>query len=402
MARKPPSKETMIKMIRGALKSPKTPKQLIPSLKKRLAKLTASAILLVSCLVHPASGSAQFIGYTSPQTVQQTLAPALTACTGAAQDFVTMNLGQTQHYASIAPSSNTRMSVGIIGQDATGNNFLISDVIFTGQASVATSSVTGSGYFPKVIVRVICTGGTFTLTYSGTSSTSNLNAGSFLTSTIDKLVFAGSPENANINGALAPPFGNTAGKVVFQYAAAAIAGSSISFLCQSAGGGTSFSITFGLVNTTNAQIFQVPSSPCTALTYSYTSGGAGAGTFFLDYLFTQPGQPSSEAPCPTAVAITVAAAGTQQIVAPVVGQKARVCGLYLSVTTGGTLTIVEGTGGTCLVNQSNVSGTMTLAVGSAPIISGGGPTLQTNIADNGLCLVSGTAVVAGWAQVERH
>ena len=39
MARKL-SKETQIKMVRGALKSRKTPKQFLPSLRKRLAKLT--------------------------------------------------------------------------------------------------------------------------------------------------------------------------------------------------------------------------------------------------------------------------------------------------------------------------------------------------------------------------
>jgi hypothetical protein len=40
------SKEAQIKGLKNALKNPKTPKQLRPSIEKRLAKLTAMAVLL--------------------------------------------------------------------------------------------------------------------------------------------------------------------------------------------------------------------------------------------------------------------------------------------------------------------------------------------------------------------
>jgi hypothetical protein len=105
--------------------------------------------------------------------------------------------------------------------------------------------------------------------------------------------------------------------------------------------------------------------------------------------------------CPTAVPITLTAAGTQQIVAPSAG-KARVCGLFLEVSTGGTMTITEGTGATCGTGSTNVSGAMTLPVGAAPILTAGSSVMQTNTTGDGLCLVSGTAVAAGWAQVESH
>src|SRR5437899_2681628 len=55
------------------------------------------ALLALFALLGLASASpAQFIGYTSPQTVDQTLASNL-ACTGGVQNFTITNLGQTQH-----------------------------------------------------------------------------------------------------------------------------------------------------------------------------------------------------------------------------------------------------------------------------------------------------------------
>lgn len=104
--------------------------------------------------------------------------------------------------------------------------------------------------------------------------------------------------------------------------------------------------------------------------------------------------------CNTAVAISVAAAGTQQLSAPTAGKKARVCAMFLSVSTAGTLSFTEGTGATCGTGTTTIGGPMTLPVGMSPIIAGGSPgALITNVSGDGFCLVSGTAAVQGWAQV---
>ena len=106
--------------------------------------------------------------------------------------------------------------------------------------------------------------------------------------------------------------------------------------------------------------------------------------------------------CPTAVPITIAAAGTSQIVAPSGGKLGRVCGIFLAVSTGGTLQITEGTGSTCGTGTTNISGLMTMPVGMTPMFSADSSLLQANVVGDGICLTSTTAVAAGWAQVEQH
>jgi hypothetical protein len=374
------------------------------SLKSILRTVMFQALALcLACAVQPVH--AQIPTYTSPQTVQQTLAAPGTACTGSPQNFTAMNLGQTQHYASIVVAgSTTKSTMAIWGQDNAGNITQISDLIQPAGVSGGPAIVTGTGYFPKVFVSVDCSGGTFSVNYSGTSATSNTIAGQYLLSQIDKTIFLNIPENANTSSLVnqVPPFGSTAGTLIVTYSTASIAGSTLQVSCSTSVGSATPIYSFALANVLTLQTFNVPATPCAALIFIYSSGGAGAGTVTVEYVFNVPGTPNSAAPCPTAVPVVVGAGATQQVVAPVSTQKVRVCGLYLSVTTGGTLTITEGTGATCGTGTTNVSGAMTLATGSAPIISGGGPTMQTNVAGDGLCLTSGTAVVAGWAQVLQY
>src|ERR1700688_3238526 len=120
-------KAKQIQGLRKAIANRKTPRQFIPSMKKRLAKLTGAAVfLLASCLLHPASGIAQAPVVIVPS--QQILAAAGTACTGSAQIFPVNNRNMTQHYVyARANAAITNLVMQIQGVDASGNVSVISD-----------------------------------------------------------------------------------------------------------------------------------------------------------------------------------------------------------------------------------------------------------------------------------
>jgi hypothetical protein len=247
-------------------------------------------ILLLGCA--PRRVYAQFLGYTSPQTVQQTLAAAGTACTGSAQTFNVQNLGQTQHYASIVPAGSiATLSMFIQGRDTSGNLFTISDTVFSGATFGFTPTVAGTGYFPIVSVVVTCSGGMFTLSYTGTSAASNVASGSYLGGSIDKAVFQFAAQNASIISPLfTPPFGTSAGKIIFAYNTAGLAGSNVQVKCFTGATATSYvAFNYPPANATGLQVFQVPGATCQQITVGYTSGGASANTFSMDYLFDPPG-----------------------------------------------------------------------------------------------------------------
>lgn len=374
-------------------------------------KKSALFLLLLLAGVFARPARAQFIGTVSPQTVQATLANAQ-PCTGMEQDFDTglipgfRNLGITQHaVTATSPNTVTEYRMTIEGIDNQGNVVPISDV---GQIN---GSVNASGYFPIIRVAVTCTPavtGTFTLSYSGGSATTPVIAGSFFSSLIDKLILNGAPANVNQSvGPMSTPFGSSAGRLLFQYVAGAVAGSSVLVTCQGStviGGYSSFS--FPLENTANVQSFSIPAGQCPSYSVVYTSGGA-AGKALLEYVFDAPGVlPSAtqlngcqtqDNNLGTTLPITVGANTTVRIVVPLAQKKIAVCSLVLTAGVAGTVQATEGTGGTCGTGSSNLSGAMTLAVGTPLSVGASAPVFNTQKTSDELCLTTaGGATVAGW------
>jgi hypothetical protein len=179
----------------------------------------------------------------------------------------------------------------IQGIDNSGNLFTISDVAFGSGVSGASPSVTGTGYFPTVQVVVLCSGGTFTLSYSGGQAISNVNAGTYLSAQVDKPIFAGQNEGTSFTSQfIVPPFGTTNGSLVFQYTTAAIAGSTIAVNCVANGVNNTYTAeTYNIANSTAIQTFSVGGFPCGLIQVIYTAGTTGAGSAALDYLFFPPG-----------------------------------------------------------------------------------------------------------------
>jgi hypothetical protein len=236
---------------------------------------------------------AQFIGYVSPQTVQQTLATSL-ACTGSQQTFSVSNLGQTQHYLSIIAASVQTFTAEIDGVDTQGNVYRISDVLeLAGASAFRQGTVVGSGYFPKIQVSVLCgpTSGSFTASYSGGSSISNVPVGTLLTAAIDKINFfsASATTNQQDNNEQTP-YGSSAGTLLFAYAAAPSSTGAVSILCSGVGISSAVTVfTASLANTTAVQVFSVPDKPCPFASVQY-GAGTGGTTVSAEYLFSSPGR----------------------------------------------------------------------------------------------------------------
>jgi hypothetical protein len=275
-------------------------------------KLLLSAGVFLTCAL---TGRAQFIGYVSPQTVQQTLATSV-ACAGinTPQIFNVANLGQTQHYASIifAPGFAGQAVMEIDGVDTGAHMIRLSDQLTT-PVQNTVGAIYGSGYFPIIQVKVSCVGGSFTLSYSGSSATANLTAGGYQTGQIDKGILNNGAANSNASLIVQTPFGGSTGTISALYSVGS-AGGSITVSCAN-NFFTPLLFTFSLANTTSLQTFPVSGVPCPLATVAYVNGGA-AGTISIDYVFVPPGAPPPASTLTGSIAASQNANGGVLSVAP--------------------------------------------------------------------------------------
>jgi hypothetical protein len=281
--------------------------------------------LITGCA--PRRAHAQFIGFTAPQTNQQTLATNV-ACSGGTQNFLINNFGQISHLAQITAISSSIQQISLVIKGSTdGVNFVtISDTLnLNGLAFPLGTGVSGVGYYPVVEVTTTCApsggGRVFSLSYSGVAgAVTSGSFGTFLSSAVDKQLAAGAPASASQNFGAFTPFGNIAGQIGFQFTGGAgPAGSSLVVTCGQTQGNALFTDTFALTTTANVlQTFTVPPAPCPSYTLFYISGGASAVNYSLDYNFTNPGTAGNPAmlyaPALLGVnALTEPAAGTSAL-----------------------------------------------------------------------------------------
>jgi len=283
-------KAKQIQGLRKAIANRKTPRQFIPSMKKRLAKITAALAILFALTV-PARAQQP----VTVQPSQQSLAPAGTPCTGSVQSFNVNNRNQTQHNVTISSVSVTSINVKIFGIDSNGNPFLISD---TGTiASPVTGSppiLSANGYFPQIQVQVLClpvVTGTFALGYSGTSASSipQIVGGSQLTQET-KNIAVGAPANTNLGLIFQTPWGDSFGYLtLFNGAGGLNAAAHIQIFCLTSSTPVATeTFTFPL-SEASPQVIAVPDFACPVVQLNFIAGGASTDAFTLDYSFLQPG-----------------------------------------------------------------------------------------------------------------
>jgi hypothetical protein len=321
---------------------------------------------------------AQSPTYVEPQTQQQVLASQL-PCTGSAQFFPILNLGQTQHYLTVSQMVNVQKFQAVLQSiDANGNVYPLTDVL----EANPQGGVHGSGYYPKLQVQVICSpaaAGSFTANYSGAWGTFDINAGIYLSGQVDKVNFNNIAEGSGNSDILQTPFGSSAGTIYASYSVAG-AGGSIAVSC----GASEFNASAGpvvfsapLANTTAIQAFQVPDNACVFADLVYTTNGQ-AGNFRAEYVYAQPG----------------ANRPTDQFT-HVVGTTATVA----KATAGNLHTVTVNTGGAgtlSLFDLASANCTGTPATNTIAVITVTATTLQTFTYDvnalNGICAKASVAM----------
>lgn len=336
----------------------------------------ALAVLALAGCVAPRRAQAQFIGYVSPQTVQQSLATNAT-CTGSAQTFAISNIGQTQHYLQISGVAGaSKLQAVLQGFDTQGNVYTISDTLLNAVSGTGFA-VKGSGYYPKVQASITCSPGTatFTASYSGAWGTFDTPAGTYLQGQIEKLVFNNVAENAGQAAQFPTPFGSSAGQIQFLYSNAGAGGTlTISCLAIST---SPIIATFSLANTASVQLLSIPNYACPQVSISYSTNGQ-AGNVILDYFFSQPGS------APLAYQYTHVTATTAT------SAKATTGFLH-------TVTINTGGAGTLSIfDLASASCTGTPATNTVGVITAVAGTTQTYTYDvnllNGICVKASVAM----------
>ena len=363
------------------------------------------AFVAFVAFVAPRRSAAQFIGYVSPQTVQQTIATN-TNCTGAAQTFPINNLGQVQHYLTLASIVNAQtFQAEIDGIDVQGNVYTLSDTAEMPGLSITRQGVLyGSGYYPQLQARITCTPNTatFSASYAGGWGTSAPTGGASLRASIDTVNFFNISATVNQNDSNVPtPFGSSAGTLYFQYNTSTPTGTpTLSVACSTLGvTASTFVTSFTPAATTALQVFQIPDQACPLISIQFTSTGTGT-TLTAEYVFAPPGlsNHASTDPCSagtfqkTTAAISAAAGATTQIIAGSTGKSIYVCGYQMSqVATAGTLQWVYGTGASCGTGTTNLSGAMGVTA-SQPITYGTGEATVFKVPmGNALCLTTSGA-----------
>jgi hypothetical protein len=375
------SKKDQIRGLRKALANRKTSKQFLPSLRKRLAKLTACILFAFAAL------SARAQAPVSIVPTQQVLAAAGTLCSGTQQTFNVNNRNQTQHYANFVGSGVTNLVMQIQGLDLAGNVYVISDTATSAiPINGINPSLTGTGYFPTVRVALTCqpTSATFTLNYAGGQATSNVNVGSYQVTQQDKTISSLAPAGSGYNTPLfETPFGNSYGVMYFLFVGAGSgpSGSTIALACENQNGTAtnSGSLTFNLsTSITTVQSFAVPPMPCPHVQATFTSGGANSDTYDWDYVFMPPGASVANSYTHvTGTTATVVKAGSGVVHSVVVGTPAA-----------GTISLFDLASGSC----TGTPATNVVSVITATTTFPSAPEIYDVQFINGICIKASAAM----------
>lgn len=365
--------------LKKAIRNRKTPRQFLPALRKRLAKLTAGVFLIfaVSGLAH-----AQQSVLIVPQ--QQNLTPSALTCTGSAQTLNVNNRNMTQHVIYVTPSASmTNLFAAVYGIDSSGNTIRISDQAQTANAGPVT--LNASGYFPQIQVSITClpTSATFTATYSGSEATTPVYDGAALYTHYSKAMFIGASSTANHTASFNPPILNSAGTISFQYVGGSFSGSSIQANCYDSDGNILKAYTFTVASATIDQVFPVPQTPCTSMTVEYVSGGGSGGvTIDMSYQFYSAGSLGNPA-----IGVYNHEASTSAISLGLAG--GQLLGVSVNTPAAGTISLFDLTPAACTGTPSTNTVAVITVTSTAPV-----GTIPYNISFyNGICVKASSASI---------
>jgi hypothetical protein len=354
--------------------------------------LTMLATLLLGGLFSaPASG--QFVGYTSPQTVnQQIFAGVNTSQTSPVATFPCTptpscgipNIGQSIHYVTVRASAARNFRLTLQGSNDGVSWFDMSESssdagLNGGTPGFAGFAASGSFNAYRLNLQVGNGSGTLSVWYAGTSVSNGTTSGNFNQSTQNRRVLALAPNTSLTLTAgqvtQYPPAGNTSGTVYFQFQANPCAGGSL--IVQSGADSQHLTTIATLVpvNISTLQALPIPSSNAASMAFSYTACGTETYDAFME--FSQPGTFNGF----LGTNITTTTATAVKATAGVVHT--------LTVNTGGAGTII-------LFDLAAAGCTGTPATNQKATITATATTLQTFTYDmnflNGICAKSSVAM----------
>jgi hypothetical protein len=372
-----------------------------------------------------ARGQAQFLGYISPQAVGPIT--VFNAVTTPQASATVQNVGQSVHYLTYTTSGTvTSLTIQLEGS-ADGVNW-------TRVSETATNTSSGAlfanVYLPLIRANLtaMAGGGSVTAFYTGTSVTAGPPAGTFLTSGINgKNLATAAAANLTATYTFTPPAGNSGGAVYLKYSAPLAGGT----IAVSAGPDSSHLAVdlpnIAIANSGSVQLFLVSPRPANVITVTYTSPGATAVTYDLNYQFGPVGNVGSSAAAnqiqgsdpvgaqPTGFPVLVAgwdgvrvqtllACGSQQIISftasgntqivPLSGSnQVRICHISFSDTATSNIKLTQGTGVNCGTGTADLTGVYQNVVNlaldfgsSSPLVAGAG---------NAVCINSSATVTGG-------
>jgi len=267
-------------------------------------KRLLAALLFLAALAAPSR--AQFIGYTSPQTVFQQVFnavnvpivsplsnPALGPCTpGGATACAIPNLGQTQHSVIIRTSAQARFKIQL---EATADGtifFPIAEAVSDGGQSAGNPTpitvMNASGPYAgfRLNLIAITVAGSLQAWYAGGSATVPTAGGGVNGSALYRRVLAMAPNPAgatltsSVTGVY-PPAGSTGGTLFFQFQTGNCAGGSLSILSGPDIAHTVALATITPANVATLQSFPIPATAAGTMTFAYAPCGTETYDTFM-------------------------------------------------------------------------------------------------------------------------
>ena len=320
---------------------------------------TVFVVFLLALAACAQRASAQFIGYTSPQSAQQkvfsgqttaqTTPVATVSCTPVnGTPCGIPNIGQTVHFLTYTVGGGGAATIQIRLEGSFDGSTWIT--ISDDATDLTGGEVVGVGYYPAVRANLVTCAGcggavAVTANYSGVSSSPAVPYGFYNPSQqVRKVVFT----NQSVAGGfvtatgVAAPYGSTAGFILVT--GTIVNGSSVSIVGHVGQVSLSGLLTCNTVNGLSTDICFVPASPANNVDVTFTGNGS---TVSLYYIFYPPGQagPASAQPPGTVNKESTSAVNTavSQTITANTGQRAHLYSVNARCSAGtAQLTVSDG------------------------------------------------------------
>ena len=261
-----------------------------------LSTLTLAAVL--QTFPFAVGARAQFIGFTSPQTVgpitciNAASVPTTSSPTPGAASFIP-SLGQTVHYVTYTSTSAfSNLSLQLDGSIDGTNWFRISEI----SSSPSSGALSANVYLPFVRCNLTRAdpNAMVTAVYTGTSVSAGGPSGLF-GSIYTRAVTIGGNTSFTNSFTIPLPNLNTAGTIYLRYFPTGYAGATLTVEAGPDANNFTTLTTLTLANVATAQPFTIPGASAAVARLTFTTAGPSTVTYDLFYSFT-PGSSSLKSP----------------------------------------------------------------------------------------------------------